>query len=487
MRFRSSWYGVTAMMLMAMAVSAGRSAAQTPQAGIRVNSSIKLDQGSIYSETIGALNRLMIKANPDAWTVISNNYGSSDPTGVAASGMTIDKNGAVAFGNISCFAGRTLLDRVYFGEKESMVFHDGGTKGLIFNCEYDAQDQLLKYISNNGGPAAAGGLFLDYARKLMTLWMVDQGSAGSFVSDDERQGITIDKNGQVSVHYGPYYLPDAALDVCGALRLTNSEDYSVGMIRVMYGSLWASDCNGNYTVFSPHTDPRQIAPQAQTSFADQSVALPFSFHHKNEYLGKGQVIDMSKAIKYLDQKMRAEMGEQAGKIVFEYDLPKTECKTRDDYDVQVVMDELRMMKPVKVAVDKDGRIPPEALIEVNEIVNSTRVDEVEEKKVDFEAGRIMKVKRKMTRNVAVPTGRKVRQFRPGWSFENGELYRQPTVNDIDVTAILRKHPKLPQWIVDRIGSGRKSAQSVSGLVDEIKKRLAEMEGHKSAEVAQLAH
>ena len=86
MRYSISWYGVTTMMLMAMAVSAGRSAAQTPQAGIRVNSSVKMDKGSIYSDGTNGNNRLMIQAIPDAQTVISNNYGSSDPTGVAPPG-----------------------------------------------------------------------------------------------------------------------------------------------------------------------------------------------------------------------------------------------------------------------------------------------------------------------------------------------------------------------------------------------------------------
>ena len=402
--------------------------------------------------------------------------------------MTMDKNGAVAFGNINSFKDRTLLDRAYFGEYESMVFHDGGTKGLIFNCEYNSSQNALQYISNYGRDSSAGGMLMDYWRGYMTLWMMAPGSAGTLLQDDwqvTRRGITIDSDGKVGVHFGPYIGPTAELDVDGAIRVSGG--YYSGMISVNDGALWATDYYGNNTVFSPHTDPRQIAPQAQTSFADSSVALPFSFHHKNDFIGKGQVIDMAKAVKYLDQKMRAEMGEQAGKIVFEYDLPKAECKAREDYDVQVVMDELRMMRPIKVDVGADGKIPPAALVEVDEKVNTTKVEEVVEKKVDFAAGRIVKVKRKMTRNVTVPTGRKVRQFRKGWSFENGELHRQPTVNDIDVDAILRKHPKLPQWIVDRISSGRKSAQSVSFLIEEIKKRLAEMDGNKSAEVAQLAH
>lgn len=486
MQMRNLW-GMLAAAALLMGVHAGAQAQSAePVAGMRVNDSIKMSLGRIYSDATHR--RLVIQANPSNdpenpaavnRVAISNSWGYG-----AMHGVMVDEKGRVAVGNIDDLGGRSLKDRLYVGATESMVFHDGGNKALLFNAEYTEGDPWFRYISNysqrTSSPAA--GLMLDYVWNYLQLWIATPGTAGSLISDT--QGITMNTSGYVGINVGRYTDPRSALEVNGDITLTNGQSYGSAQISMSDGAIWAKDGASNQTVISPHFDPRQIDPKAQTSFGDISVKLPFSFYHKNPYIGKGEVVDMAKVVKYIEGKMKAELGEAAGQVIFSYDLPPAERKAEADYEVELVMDELRRMGPIKVEVGEDGKLPEKAMVSVDEMRTETRMVELEEKQLDLGAGRIVKVKRQIKRNVQAPTGRKIRQLAKGWSFERGALYRKPTLEDLNVDQILQRHPKLPQWVVERMRSGSPSAQSVSELMEEIKKRLAEAETMKPSVVAQ---
>lgn len=404
-------------------------------------------------------------------------------------GLVVKNQGLVGIGSVDDLSTMTLRDALTIGCWESMVMHEGGVKGIFFNSQLSADGTHLEYISNNPSrtKAPAGGIQMDYLNSMMLLWATQAKGSGQTVSGC--RGVVIDADsGMVGLNHG-LTRPIAPLDLNGEMIFRNCQDtpgqQGYAMIWADYeGKLHARDSTGDITTFSPHDDPRVVDPQAQTSFGDTAVNLPFSFKQENVYTGKGEVIDMAKLVKWAEAKMKTEMGAKAGQLIYGYDLPEAKVTSEDDREIAIVLSELQSMPAVKVAVGADSKIPPQALEEVDEMRMQTKVIEIPEKKVDFEAGRIVTVMRKTEATTQVRTGRKVKRFREGWSFNDGELYRRPTVDDLDLDALAKKHPRLPQWVRNRM-SNRKlsSGQSLSGLVDEIKNRLAGAQSVRSATVA----
>jgi hypothetical protein len=205
--------------------------------------------------------------------------------------------------------------------------------------------------------------------------------------------------------------------------------------------------------------------------------------HQNPLIGKGEVIDMAKMVRYVEGKMKTEVGDKAGQLIYSYDLPTSECLTVEQFEAQKVLAELQAMPAIKVALGADGKIPDQALTDVDETSGVTTMARVPERTVDFKVGRVITVQRLKPVLKQVPTGRRIRAFKANWWFSDGELYRKPTVNDLDINALLARDPKLPAWVQERLRSTQQTTQSVSSLVEELKKRLAEVNVHKTQDLA----
>lgn len=235
-----------------------------------------------------------------------------------------------------------------------------------------------------------------------------------------------------------------------------------------------------HTLLTSHADPREIDPAANTSFADQSVVLPFSFCHKNTLLGKGQVVDMAKALAWVEKKMEAEMGGKAGQVIFTYDLPANQClpydqyvKTQDNAQVILVLQKLDTMPWIKVNIGANGNIPAEAFEEIPTYQTVMQKIVKPVKQIDCDARRLVTVNREVEVPVVVPTGKIKRQLRADWMLaEDGELYRKPTVKDIDLDALLKNAPQLPRWVQERIKSSQAASMDVNQLTEQIRQILA---------------
>ena len=177
-------------------------------------------------------------------------------------------------------------------------------------------------------------------------------------------------------------------------------------------------------------------------------------------------------VAYIEKKMQAELGAEAGKLVFVYDLPKERCKDISEYEVDQVLEELNRTPPVRVEIGAAGTVPAEALEEIDEEIEVPKVVTVKEKKLDYKSRRFVQIERKKTIGEKVKTGKKTTRLKAGWSVnEAGDLFRKPTVEDLDLDAIAKKHPALPQWVLDRVKGGKQAKQSLSSLVEDIKKKM----------------
>lgn len=294
--------------------------------------------------------------------------------------------------------------------------------------------------------------------------------------------------------------PAQALDVNGKIQIRGANMSSVTNPSTNNGWLYANynasyDPPGSYSGagvyvaygtthnrISSHADPRGVDPQAVTSFGDPSVQLPFSFSHWDTVVGKGQVVDMAKMVAWVEKKMQAEQGEQNGRLVFNYDLPANLRVSLEDYNKKLAEDQaaaviqkLDSMPLIKVNVGGDGKIPAEAFESVPVYTTVTRKVTKKVKEVNCDTMQLVAVDREEEVKEQVATGQTKRQLRKDWRLIDGELYRRPTVNDIDVDAVVKECPKLPAWILERIKSGKQVSMDVKTLSEQIRKILASKE------------
>lgn len=233
------------------------------------------------------------------------------------------------------------------------------------------------------------------------------------------------------------------------------------------------------TRLSSHIDPREIDPNAVTSFSDQSVELPFSFAHADALIGKGQIVDMAKMVSYIEKKMKAEVGENAGKLVYTFDLPSSDTISLEKYQLaqsveqaKEIMDKLERMPWIKIQVGTDGQVPADAFIEVPVYETMMQKKKITKKMLDLTSKRIVVVESEELTPIQVDTGRKQNQLRANYRFENGELYRKPTVSDVNIDSLLANNPKIPVWIIGRIKAGQQVSMDIKTLTEEILKTIA---------------
>ena len=182
-----------------------------------------------------------------------------------------------------------------------------------------------------------------------------------------------------------------------------------GAIFSACGEVWVIDTGGNQTQISSHLDPRLRHPQAVTSFAEDSgIDMPFSFHHRNPYLGQACIVDMAKLAAWVEQKMQAELGEEAGRIFYYYDLEPEETVTLEQ-DLERRRNNAAATRWVEVtmATGSEGEtaIPPEAFEQVEETTTTLQVKTQTTHRLDLARGVVVDEVTTATQPVRVATGR----------------------------------------------------------------------------------
>jgi urease accessory protein UreF len=145
----------------------------------------------------------------------------------------------------------------------------------------------------------------------------------------------------------------------------------------------------DFTQLNSHCDPTAYDPQAKCSFNDTQISLPFSFHHENALVGKGQVVDMAKLVNWAEKKMKKELGDADGKVVYDYNLDPKQTKTANDHEIDMVAAELASMPLIRVDVADNGQLPAEAVRAVDAYEQVSEKKTIKERKLDLAANRIV--------------------------------------------------------------------------------------------------
>lgn len=298
--------------------------------------------------------------------------------------------------------------------------------------------------------------------------------------------MTIKKDGKVGIGT---YTPAQLLSVNGRIRLDNQRDSvtlpSAGGTELLSANfsndpeLRILDSTGDMTRLNSHADPRSVDAAAKSSFNNPEIVLPFSFKHENIYLGKGQIVDLAKMAAYTEKKMKAELGDSDGQLVYTYDLPPSQCADLKQYNeavvkwqTDVVLDKLESMPLIKAKIGENGQIPAEAFEEVPVYELITRKVMQTVRDVDCDSMKMVNINREVEIQDRITTGKTKRQLRVGWTVIDGELYRRPTVNDINIEDLIKDRPHLPQWILERIKVGQQTSMDVHELSKQIRQILA---------------
>lgn len=384
-----------------------------------------------------------------------------------AIGIGWDDPRTIAEGGPGPFIPRELFQ---IGVGNGITFHNGISKIIGFNMYVDTSTSPS--VKRHLAAGSSGQVMLDNTLNRLLLYTASSGAQDATAT--MVPGISINtETGNVGIKtQDPASY--AALDVNGSIHFQprTNQPTDPYVLYAYSGNLWANNSSGTSHQISSHYDPREVEPQAQTSFSDPTVVLPYSIHHENNFIGKGAVIDMTKMVAYIERKMQSELGAEAGRLVFVYDLPKEQCKTVDEAEIDRVMEDLQKTPPIKVAIGTDGSIPPEALEEVDEMIETPRTITDSDEKIDFKSRRVIKVDRLKTIVDKVKTGKKTTRLKIGWTFSKEKgLCRPATLDDLDLDKIASKHPALPQWVLDRVKGGKQTKQSLSSLVEDIKKKM----------------
>ncbi|MCE5228995.1 hypothetical protein LLG95_05300 [bacterium] len=418
-------------------------------------------------------------------------------------GIKIDKNGSVGIGDMAIFGNQdpgvqdhSLLYSSFqiYNVEPITFFNAGNGKRMLFNATYtyDPSTSICtpQYISNyhdypvnwenpevlnDPRDAPAASFYIDGNAKAVMLEVAPAGAAGDAVPFQAALNVSTETNsftsiGNVGIKLPPGYRPFNALDVCGRIMFRDpATSYTMrGGLYADANGVHGQDANGNHTQLSSHFNPSDIDPQAVTSFADGDVALPFSFHHENEYIGKGEVIDMAKAMRYLERKMKAELGEKEGRLIYDYDLKPEKTKTLDDRRVDLVLSELGSMPMIKVPIPDNGHLPAEAVEMVDDFKVIRETKKIKTRELDLASGKVIPIENEVVTQTKVKTGKKVKKLKDGWIFKDGDLYREPTVADVDFGKIEQKYPDLPNWVKSRMKHGQKTSMKLPQLISEIK-------------------
>jgi hypothetical protein len=247
-------------------------------------------------------------------------------------------------------------------------------------------------------------------------------------------------------------------------------------------AIFVEDSGYTSTQLSSHKDPIDIDPQAQTSFADPTVILPFSFHHFNTLLGVGQDVDMSKMVAWIEKKMQTELGNQAGQLTYTYNLPTSQCLTvaqwqQDMIEAQTAkaLGQLQVMPWIKMTLGPNGEVPAEAYESVPEMNIVMQKMTIAQKILDVHSMTVKTVNVQKVMPQEVATGKTTNRLKENYMFKDGDIYRKPTVNDINLNALNANYPQLPQWILTRIKNGQSANVSVSEMIKQVRATIQKAE------------
>ncbi len=214
--------------------------------------------------------------------------------------------------------------------------------------------------------------------------------------------------------------------------------------------LWVHDEDASDTRLNSHADPAQFSDNPYTSFVDSEVVLPWSFHHKNHFVGKEAIVDMAKAMKWVEEKMKAELGEEEGQITFVRDLPEENIRDYDNEIANRFEKRLAQLPWVEVPISGD-HLPEESLRQVE--VQSFPIEIISVPEVEWKTGAVYYKQVEKYGTTPIPTGEYRYELKENYKFENGKLYRRPNLNEIDFEALYQK-AKAPDWISDRVAAHR---------------------------------
>lgn len=253
--------------------------------------------------------------------------------------------------------------------------------------------------------------------------------------------------------------------------------------------LFAKDWTGTRSQLSSHADPRtfalttasksaQTSDTLETSFSDPEVTIPWSFHHSNELIGKGAVVDMSKVVSWVQEKMVEERGEEGGRAIYVYDLPEDSVVSEDDYLNRAaetsLTDAIRKLGSIEVPLGADGSIPTEAWEEVAVIEQREQTETVTEKKIDWVTAKVIEEQHQITRKVSVATGANERRLKEGYTFVDGKIYRPAIADDVDVSTI--PNFEVPDWVSERVDANKslKAKKTSQSFRDRLQRQVALM-------------
>ena len=232
----------------------------------------------------------------------------------------------------------------------------------------------------------------------------------------------------------------------GAGAPLTDEDYSFiwGELDGGTGQVYVKDGDGTETRLTSHLDPRLIDENVATSFADRNIDLPFSFHHRNVFLGKGAVVDLSAVV--------ADLERLTGKrYTLVYDLqPEEKLALAPWLASQQIAKEVRAKRRI-LDESPEVEISPEEGIEYAEAMRPvvstvTRTEYVLSKETgEIEA---RQVEEEVVQLVATGEHEYRLKDRVRLDEETGRLYRRRTLDEITIDPI--PEPQLSQWIVDRL-------------------------------------
>jgi hypothetical protein len=195
-----------------------------------------------------------------------------------------------------------------------------------------------------------------------------------------------------------------------------------------------------------------------TSFSDPEVEIPWSLHHTSPYTGKGTIVDMAKALKWIEERMQDELGSEAGRLFFEYDLEPGQVADQAAYDALLLESALESMPWIEIPLGAGEALPRDSFeaYEVTEYVEVPTTTKV----IDWTTQTLVEVTVNRQSAEPVPTGEIRYRLRDGYRFEDGRLYRRPELADVMQLSGNKRSGKsaertllrmgLPQWIQDRM-------------------------------------
>lgn len=275
-----------------------------------------------------------------------------------------------------------------------------------------------------------------------------------FFSVGSTSVMLMNERGELAV--GHFILPTAAIDVNGPIVVREVIPPGPGPQANGKAALWADagDLWGRGTVSGAVNltggvegpgGGELMLPDAESSFSDPQVPLPWVHEHRNDLIGKGEIVDMAMLVKLVEELS----GRSLTRV---YDLPQrldpgVYLADRREAEVHRIKTRALMnLKEIEVPiaeawieVDETRRVPAE--------IPRTRFE------YDLDSGTVTQATVMVAGFIDEPTGGTARRLRDDVRFDAaaGKFYRRLTLDDFD--ALIRENPPqvgIPDWILDRI-------------------------------------